>query len=55
MIGDEIVFEEVENGQIISCKGLKHFVRIEKTLFPEMVIFDNHNHALFFWTDAIRR
>jgi len=55
MIGDEIVFEEAQDGQIISCKGLKHFVRTEKTLFPEMVIFDNHNHALFFWTDAISR
>ncbi len=55
MIGDEIVFEEAQDGQIISCKGLKNFVRTEKTLFPEIVIFDNHNHALFFWTDAIRR
>ncbi len=76
-IGEDIVFEEIENGIIKSCKGLKHFVKIMRhwnALTPgwslssfhsdspfgmkeqkEIVILDNHNHALYFWLDAMRR
>ncbi len=53
----EIVFEEVENGKLVSCIGLKHF--IETSLFAKegegdskkipVYIIDNHNHALTFW------
>lgn len=43
----EIVFEEVENGELISCTGLKHFLQTEYKWIPTY-IFDNHNHALFF-------
>jgi hypothetical protein len=119
-IGEEIVFEEMEDGILKSCRWLKNFVRIipenvknipkwfsawvfwesvsedfrkkfqtvwaiasfwnlenwtenrfqndseeiktfdtfghksiRKT--PEIVIFDNHNHALYFWCEAIQR
>ena len=50
-IGTEIAFEEAENGKLISCIWLKHFVQLEyhgKQIF----IVDNHNHALSFryWT-----
>lgn len=51
-IGDEIVFEEIENGELKSCRGLKHFVKMKD---QEIFIFDNHNHALYFWIDAIKR
>lgn len=53
--GDEVVFEEVEKWQLISSRWLKHFVRIENYQnTPPCIIFDNHNHALFYWLEAIR-
>jgi len=54
-IWNEIVFEEFSDGQIISCKGLKYFVNIKRPNVPEIVVFDNHNHALYFWIEAIRK
>lgn len=51
-IGDQIVFEEVENGILKSCRWLKHFVRLKDSPIPT-TIFDNHNHALYFWIEAI--
>jgi len=53
-IGKDIVFEEVENGEMISCVGLAHFVRLQDMPpgFPVTTIFDNHNHALYFWIEA---
>lgn len=50
---DDIVFEEIEDGILRSCRGLENFVRIMGT--PEVIVFDNHNHALYFWLDAVRR
>jgi len=53
--GSEIVFEEVNEGKLISCTGLKHFIKTslfakegEGDLWIPTYIFDNHNHALFF-------
>ena len=51
-IGDTIVFEEIEDGSLKSCKGLKHFIRLPYEITT--TIFDNHNHALFFWLEALR-
>ena len=45
--GSEIVFEEIENGKLRSCTGLKHFIQTTYKEIPTY-IFDNHNHALFF-------
>ncbi len=53
-IGDQVVFEEEENHELKSCIGLKHFVKLQRE-DQEIVIFDNHNHALYFWIDAVRR
>ena len=50
-IGTEIVFEEIENGTLRSCVGLEKFVQLSE----HIVVFDNHNHALSFWIDAIKR
>jgi hypothetical protein len=53
-IWESVVFEEVQDGKVISCTGLENFVKIidwEK----EYVIFDNHNHALYFWLDWYKR
>ena len=49
-IGSKVVFEEMENGKLRSCPGLENFVQLSDS----MVVFDNHNHALYFWIDAIR-
>ncbi len=81
ILWDDIVFEEMEDGVLRSCKGLQNFVRLRHCdeggnpvskkgipnivsglLYPhewqkqqEIIIFDNHNHALYFWCDAVRR
>ncbi len=49
-IGSDIVFEEIENEKLTSCVGLDNFVQLS----ANMVVFDNHNHALYFWIDAVR-
>ena len=49
-IGSEIVFEEIENNLLKSCTGLENFVKLSDTI----VVFDNHNHALYFWMEAMR-
>ncbi len=47
-VGKEIVFEDFEDGELKSCEGLKNFVKME-ILGTPTVIFDNHNHAFYFW------
>jgi len=54
-IWNEVVFEEVENGVLKSCIWLKNFVQITKYTWQVITIFDNHNHALYFWFDALKR
>lgn len=48
--GNKIVFEDMEDEQLVSCNGLKNFI---KTSFgPKQLpvyIFDNHNHSFYFW------
>jgi glutaredoxin-related protein len=50
-VGNEIAFEEVEDGILKSCTGLRNFVQLSENT----IIFDNHNHALYFWIDALRK
>lgn len=50
-IWEDIVFEEMEDDILRSCVGLENFVQISENI----VVFDNHNHALYFWCDAVRR
>ena len=56
--GDRIVFEDFdENGTLRSCKGLRRFIKFgrkegtvpEKNIVAPVYIFDNHNHAFYFW------
>jgi hypothetical protein len=49
-VGSDIVFEEIEDGKLKSCVGLENFVQLSE----DMVVFDNHNHALYYWIDAMR-
>lgn len=50
-LGDEVVFEEMEEERLRSCMGLEKFIRITEGK-KETVIFDNHNHAFYFWAEA---
>lgn len=54
---DEIVFEDFdENGVLQSCKWLKNFYKFSiKSYEREIPLYlvDNHNHALFFWYQAL--
>ena len=54
-LGTEIVFEDFDEKNILrSCTGLKNFVRVDWEGIP-MIVFDNHNHALYFWYEAQSR
>jgi hypothetical protein len=47
-IGRQIVFSEIEDGLERNCIGLENFIATEWQRRP-LFIFDNHNHAFFFW------
>lgn len=47
-----VVFEEIEDGKLKSCTWLENFIRLIDSAIP-ITIFDNHNHALYFWIEAI--
>lgn len=50
IVGDKPVFREKNNqGAIIEYHWLKNFIKKDNT-----IIFDNHNHALFFWYQAYK-
>lgn len=52
-IWEKIAFEECDNSwKIISFNGLKNFIKTEIFWVPTY-IFDNHNHAFYFWSEAI--
>lgn len=57
--GDAIVFEEYDPDAktLISCTWLKHFIEFAPTSISAApgIIFDNHNHALYFWIDALKQ
>ena len=51
--GSEVVFEDVdEHGVLHSCTGLAHIVQGEWAGVPTIVM-DNHNHAFYFWCEAM--
>lgn len=51
VIWEEIVFEVFESSWVKSYKWLKNFIKTEFFGIPTC-IFDNHNHAFFFWNQA---
>ena len=60
ILGDEVVFEEREDGILKSCTGLRNFIRLHDVLSSRkslewctITIFDNHNHAVYFWYEAL--
>lgn len=51
--GDRVVFEDFdEHDQLQSCAGLAHLVRTGWNGVPT-VVMDNHNHAFYFWQEAL--
>lgn len=52
-IWESVAFREMEKWYLKDFVWLKFFVRLEwnklNTNYPTIYIFDNHNHALFFW------
>lgn len=52
--GEEIVFSEYFDGREIRATGLEHFVHIQKSE-KDIFVFDNHNHAFFFWCYTYRQ
>lgn len=51
--GDCVAFEEFDEHNVLhSCTGLANFVRMEWAGVPA-VVFDNHNHAFYFWQEAL--
>lgn len=51
----EKVFEDFDfNWNLVSFTWLKNFIRL-KYKWKEIIIFDNHNHAFYFWCEAYSR
>jgi hypothetical protein len=46
--GENTAFSEVRDGKEINANGLRNFVHWSRAA-KEIFIFDNHNHAFFFW------
>jgi hypothetical protein len=47
-IGEQIAFSEVLEDKEINKQGLKVFLHLKRN-GKDIFIFDNHNHAFFFW------
>lgn len=52
-VGDKIVFNEIDEGTEIKAIGLKNLVRY-KLGNKDIYIFDNHNHAFYFWVKSLK-
>ncbi|MGL6106353.1 UPF0489 family protein [Romboutsia sp.] len=53
-IGEEVVFNEIDEGIEIKAKGLKNMVKLDSK-DKEIYIFDNHNHAFYFWIKSLNK
>ena len=53
-VGEEIVFNEIDEDIEIKAKGLKNMV-IYKYKGKDIYIFDNHNHAFYFWIKSLKK
>lgn len=53
-LSDEVAFFSEDDGMVRSGNGLENFVETKIGGVPT-VVFDNHNHAMFFWYQARER
>ena len=54
LVGEEIVFNEIDEYIEIKAKGLKNMI-IYKYEDNDVYIFDNHNHAFYFWIKSLQK
>ncbi|WP_042277289.1 UPF0489 family protein [[Clostridium] dakarense] len=52
-VGEHIVFNEIDEDIEIKAKGLKNMVEYHLNN-KDIYIFDNHNHALYFWIKSLK-
>lgn len=52
-VSEDIAFSEIVDGVEVNCSGLKNFVIDSREDGKAFIIFDNHNHAFFFWCAAL--
>lgn len=53
VVGNEVVFNEIDENIEIKAKGLKNMVKYNLK-DKDVYIFDNHNHALYFWIKSLK-
>lgn len=53
-LSGEVAFLSEDDGVVRSGNGLENFIETEIGGVPT-VVFDNHNHAMFFWYQARER
>ncbi|MDK2564450.1 UPF0489 family protein [Romboutsia sedimentorum] len=53
-VGDKIVFNEIDEEKEIKARGLKNMVKYNIDQ-KDVYIFDNHNHALYFWIKSLKK
>ncbi|MGL4914610.1 MAG: UPF0489 family protein [Romboutsia sp.] len=54
IVGDEIVFNEIDEDIEMKAKGLKYMIKYN-IKDKEVYIFDNHNHAFYFWMKSLNK
>ncbi len=54
LVGEEIAFNEIDENIEVKAKGLKNMV-IYKYQNKDVYIFDNHNHAFYFWIKSLKK
>lgn len=52
-VGDKCVFNEIDEDKEINALGLEHMVMYNFD-HKDIYIFDNHNHALYFWIKSLK-
>ena len=53
-VGENVVFNEIDEEVEIKAKGLKNMV-FYKYQNKDIYIFDNHNHAFYFWIKSLKQ
>lgn len=51
-VGDKVVFSEIDFEEEINAIGLQHMVKFNYK-GKDVYIFDNHNHAFYFWIKSL--
>lgn len=52
-VGEHIVFNEIDEDMEIKAKGLENLVEY-KLNYKTIYVFDNHNHAFYFWMKSLK-